>query len=68
MASIANFYKYYCIGVKHDQIELAKAASPVLRQKAQSLAFKMLPGKCLSSFSTFLGACAGYQFRRSGSG
>jgi hypothetical protein len=31
MAPIANFYEYYCTGVKHDQIELAALAAPVLR-------------------------------------
>ncbi|MCS3416659.1 hypothetical protein M2399_001348 [Pseudomonas sp. BIGb0450] len=35
--SVADFDKYYCIAVKHDQIKLAALAQPVLRQEAQTL-------------------------------
>ena len=39
--SIANFYEYYCIAIKHDQIKLAAFAEPVLRQQAQTLILQM---------------------------
>ena len=37
MPAGADFDEYYCIAVEHDQIELAAAAAPVLRQQAQTL-------------------------------
>ena len=40
--SVADFDKYYCIAVKHDQIKLAAFTQPVLRQQAQSLLLEML--------------------------
>jgi hypothetical protein len=44
MSSIANFDEYYCIALKHDQIELAAAAQPVLCQQPQALATQMVAG------------------------
>jgi len=43
--SIADFDKYYCIAVKHDQIKLAALAQPVLCQEAQTLLLQVL--ECL---------------------
>lgn len=44
MPAGANFDEYYCIAVQHDQIELASAAHPVLRQEAQSMLLQMGQG------------------------
>jgi len=54
--SVADFDEYYCIAVKHDQIKLAAATQPVLRQKAQTLLSKVL--KCLE-FGILAALCAG---------
>lgn len=43
--SVADFDKYYCIAVKHDQIKLAAFTQPVLRQQAQTLSLQVF--KCL---------------------
>jgi hypothetical protein len=68
MAPIANLDEYYCIGVEHDQIELAEAAAPVLREQAQAVLFEMLSGLGFGSVSALLGADALVQLRLSGSG
>ena len=68
MAPIANFYEYYCIGVEHDQIELADTAAPVLCKQAQTMLFKILPGLCLGSVSALFRAGALAQLMLSGSG
>ncbi|KRW62740.1 hypothetical protein AO726_04790 [Pseudomonas sp. TTU2014-080ASC] len=60
MASIANFYEYYCIGVKHDQIELPEAAAPVLGNQAEAVLLQVLPGQCLGSRATSLRAYRGH--------
>ena len=68
MASIANFYEYYCIGVEHDQIKLAEATAPVLRQQAQAMLLEMLPCLGFGSVSALLRADALAQLMLSGSG
>ena len=52
--SVADFDKYYCIAVKHDQIKLAALAQPVLRQQAQTLLFKMLERMALGILAALL--------------
>lgn len=37
MLAIAYFGEYYCIAIKHDQIEFTTAAPPVLRQQLQTV-------------------------------
>ncbi|MCY1184982.1 hypothetical protein D9M73_257200 [compost metagenome] len=34
---VADFGEYYCIAVKHDQIQLTTFTRPVLRHQAQAL-------------------------------
>ncbi len=54
----ANFDEYYCIAVQHDQIELAAAAPPVLRQQAQAMALQVLAGELLGAAPEFLRVAA----------
>ncbi len=42
---VADFGEYYCIAVKHDQIELAAPTQPVLGQQTQPICFEVGAGK-----------------------
>lgn len=53
---VADFDEYYCIAVEHDQIELAAAAAPVLRQQAQAVLLQVVAGQCLGRATTVLAA------------
>ena len=52
--SIADFDKYYCIAVKHDQIKLSAFTQPVLRQQAQTVLLQMLERMALGILAALL--------------
>jgi hypothetical protein len=52
--AVANLDEYYCIAVKHDQIELAAAAAPVLRQQAQTLLLQVVARQVLGGATAVL--------------
>ena len=52
--SVTNFDEYYCIAVKHDQIQLAAPACPVLCQQAQTLLLKMPQREALGILASLL--------------
>jgi hypothetical protein len=45
MLTVAYFNKYYCIAIKHDQIEFAASAAPVLFKQTQAMLLQMLTGQ-----------------------
>jgi hypothetical protein len=56
MLAVADFDEYYCIAVEHDQIELAAAAAPVLRQQAQAVLLQVVAGQRFGRATTVLAA------------
>ena len=54
MLTVTNFDEYYCIAVKHDQIQLAAPACPVLCQQAQTLLLKMPQREALGILASLL--------------
>lgn len=55
--SIADFNKYYCIPVTHDQIKLAALATKVARQAAHALAQQELFSLAFGLIATLLTEC-----------
>ena len=60
MQPVADFDEYYCIGIEHDQIELATLASPVTRQRLQALPLQKGKGLVFSGLACAAGRCAGH--------
>ena len=54
--AVADFDEYYCIGIEHDQIKLAFAASPVTCDERQALALQKVQGLIFGSLSGCLGS------------